>query len=160
MAERAAQHHAETRRVGRQPRLGLTLHIERQLLAKEEVLRPEGCFRSAPQDQESEGVLSKCKEQGEEAIDGQLSSRGTGGCHGLRLASNPSSGGFSGQNIGGTEYLGSTTPSEPAPFNQAPRPTRRIASVRGPVCGLKCLACFRSGMSHTPKDQATHGRRD
>ena len=32
--------------------------------------------------------------------------------------------------------------------------------VRGPVCGLKCLARFRSGMSHTLKDQAAHGHRD
>lgn len=109
------------------------------MLAKEEVLRPEGCFRSAPQDQESEDVFSKSKEQGEEAIEGQLGSHGIGGCHGAAFGEQPlTSGGFSGSNTGRTEYLRSTGRLDRITFlrngtslGQVTRPTRRM---QGSAC--------------------------
>lgn len=79
--ESRKQNHRQASRVGRSSRFDLELQIKCQLLAEEEILRPEGCLRARPENQESEGVTSKGGEGREQAKHGESKSRTAKGCH-------------------------------------------------------------------------------
>lgn len=87
--EAREKNHRQTSRVGRPPGFNLPLQVESQLFTKEDVFGFEGCLRTRPEDQISEGVLCKIEEHGGQAKQGQSRSHATGGCHGQPFMSNP-----------------------------------------------------------------------